>query len=83
MLAQRRLVVRYRRFGTTCWSNHRRLSQKSASIYQSTLRNVTENRRSHLHIGSSLKVRVILTYMVFAFSGISLRLSGFGTFRIF
>ena len=58
-------------------------SETSASIYQSTLRNVPEVRRSHLHSGSILKLRVILTYMVFDFSGTSFRQTGFGTFRIF
>jgi hypothetical protein len=83
MLAQRILVVRYRVFGTTCWSFFEDCPETSASVYQSTLRNVPKDRRCHLHSGSSLKLHVIFTYMVFDFSGISFRQSVFGTFRIF
>ena len=45
-ITQRTGVIPYRRFGTTCRSHH------------STLRNIAEERRSHLHRGGSLKSRV-------------------------
>jgi hypothetical protein len=60
-VTQRRLVVSYRRFGTTYWpiSNGQAVlkirprccPETSAANYQSTLRNIPEERRSHLYGG--------------------------------
>jgi len=72
-VTQCRLVVGYRRFGTTYWSHlqvsmnpkRRSLDPSGWDTYlsrnvcdnQSTLSNMPEERRSHLHRGGSLKSR--------------------------
>jgi hypothetical protein len=52
----RLLVVIYRRFGTTYRSHLQELS-RNVDGYQSTLCNVLEERRSHLHLEGRLKSR--------------------------
>jgi hypothetical protein len=76
-VTQRRLVVCYRRFGTTCPSHiqgsrsPRRTSAwplkmgqivcpETSAKYQSTLRNIPEERRSHLHRVGCLESRITL-----------------------
>jgi hypothetical protein len=54
---QGKMVNSYRRFGTTYRS---RLS-KSLTVYLSTLRNIPEERRSHLHRDGSPKSRVFIS----------------------
>jgi len=62
---QGKMVNSHRRFGTTYRS---RLS-KSQTVYPSTLRNIPEERRSHLHRGGSPKsplfISVVQTVFVF------------------
>ena len=56
---QRRLVVCYRRFGTTYRSifKGQAVQEDLVTNYQSTLRNIPEERRSHLYRGGSPKSR--------------------------
>ena len=59
-VTQRRSVVRYRSFGTTYrfldpWRLDPWVVPKRRLHYQSTLRNIQEERRSHLYRGGSLK----------------------------
>jgi hypothetical protein len=52
-MTQRRVVIPYRRFGTT-------VPEMSVRNYHSTPRNILEERRSQLHRGGSLKSRKVL-----------------------
>jgi hypothetical protein len=68
-VTQRWYVLIYRRFGThykssrvsllTLEDRTDRLFRKSVTNYQSTLRNMAEGRRSHLHRGRSLKQKYV------------------------
>jgi hypothetical protein len=63
-VTQRRLVVIYRRCGTTYWSLKMGpigCPAMSVTNYESTVRKITEERRPHLHRGWSLKPLVLET----------------------
>jgi hypothetical protein len=67
---QRWLVVSWRRFGTTCRFQLQGIgcSETSLTDYESTLRNIPEERRSHLHRSGSLKSRKFtITFIANAF----------------
>lgn len=55
-ITQRPLVISYRRFGK---AGPIGCPQTSVNKYQSTLRNIPEEREPHLHLGGSLKQKHI------------------------
>jgi hypothetical protein len=63
-ITERRVVILYRRFGTTYRSHLQgsrspiRCSETSVKDCHSTLRNITEECRCHQHRGESLKSRI-------------------------
>ena len=79
-IMQRRAVILYRRFGTT-YPSHLQGSRRSLKMrplgcpessvqnYRSTLRNVPEDRRCHLHSGGSLKWRFKIHFVLLFLNG--------------
>ena len=64
---ERRMVVSYRRFGTTYRSHLQGMGpigcpETSVRNYHSTLRKITKELRSHVHRGGSLKSRIAKKY---------------------